>query len=525
MWVTVYDELESRLAAFNTAPFLFVGAGVSIRYLGTDGWVDLLTRMADYTGRPYAYFASKANGSLPRVASEIAQAFHEIWWSDPRFEESRERYGTSLRTSEGPLKVEVARYTDAAMDDLPKSGPKAKELRLLREAVIDGAITTNYDGLLEYLFPDFETYVGQDELLFSDSQGIGEIYKIHGSASRPESVVLSEADYEEFNKRNPYLAAKLLTIFVEHPVIFLGYSLSDEDVTDVLVSVARVLTTENLGRLRDRLIVVEWKENDPPGIVPTQIAVLGFNIPVILVTVPDFDELFSILTRIPRRIPARLLRHVKERVYELVHSADPGEQLAVVDIDDTTHIDDVEFVLGVGIQARLGERGYVGLTREDLLTDSLRQVTAYDAKKVVGEAIPRIMRAPGNVPIYRYLRSAGLLNDDGALLADDDVDSKIAQRVKLGIKAFGVNPSSEKRANSLVDAAGNNFGKLIELNPVQDVLMAVSAVSRSGLELEQLRQYLVENEDAFHTNMSTLWAKAVCLYDYYRFGAIDPKKK
>jgi SIR2-like domain len=203
--------------------------------------------MAAYTGRPYGYYASKADTTLPRVASEIAVPFHEVWWTDARFEESRTIYADSVTTREGPLKVEVARYIEGAVDALPADGPKAHELALLGDAVIDGVITTNYDPLLERVFPDFAAYVGQDELLFSDPKGVGEIYKIHGSVTRPESIVLTEGDYAQFNARNPYLAAKLLTIFVEHPVVFLGYSLNDPNVTEILVSIARVLTTENLG--------------------------------------------------------------------------------------------------------------------------------------------------------------------------------------------------------------------------------------------------------------------------------------
>ncbi len=270
-----YENLAERLRVFNSAPFLFVGAGLSRRYISTDGWLDLLRRMAGLTERPYAYYATKAGGHLPRVASEIAATFHEVWWSDPQFEESRRLYGDGLTSLEGPLKVEVARYAQDALKRVPTDGAKADELALLSRAVIDGVITTNYDGLMEHVLQDFATFVGQDELLFSDTQGIGEIYKIHGSATAPESLILCEADYERFNERNPYLAAKLLTVFVEHPVIFLGYSLTDEDVGAVLASVAAALTTENLNRLQDRLIFVQWDEQAEPTLLLTQMAVSG----------------------------------------------------------------------------------------------------------------------------------------------------------------------------------------------------------------------------------------------------------
>jgi hypothetical protein len=90
------------------------------------------------------------------------------------------------------------------------------------------------DLLLEDIFPDFEVFVSQDELLFSSSQGIGEIYKIHGCCSKPNSLVATKEDYERFDERNPYLAAKLLTVFAEHPIIFLGYSLNDRNISSIL---------------------------------------------------------------------------------------------------------------------------------------------------------------------------------------------------------------------------------------------------------------------------------------------------
>ena len=516
--MTALDDLEARLRASNAAPFLFVGSGLSRRYLGLDGWVDLLKRMAAMTGRPYGYYASKADTTLPRVATEIAVPFHELWWTDPRFEESRDRYSEALRTREGPLKVEVARYMEDADNALPTAGPRADELAVLANAVIDGVITTNYDPLLERIFPDFVPYVGQDELLFTDPKGVGEIYKIHGSITRPESIVLTEGDYAEFNARNPYLAAKLLTIFVEHPVVFLGYRLSDVNVTEILVSIARVLTTENLGRLQDRLIFVQWDPDQlEPTLVGSQIAVSGFTIPVVQVTVSSFEGVFEVLARLPRRFPAHLLRRLKEHVYQLVLSGDPGNLLTVVDIDDDTRADQIDVVFGVGVQARLGEHGYVGLSRVDLLKDILRP-EGYNPRIVVADVVPRLLRQAGHTPVYRYLRGANLLQDDGTLREDAQVDERIRERVARGAP-HPLDGWFARRAATLIGDAGGDFEALTKQASVNDVLLAVLGFPPGGIDLDALRAFLEANTPSFAPGeVTTAWAKAVCLYDYRRYG-------
>lgn len=521
--VAALDDLRHRLRASNAAPFLFVGSGLSRRYLNLDAWDDLLKRMAEITGRPYGYFASRAGGNLPRIASEIAVPFHEIWWNDPRFDESRSQWGDRLSSREGPLKVEVARYTEGALDALPADGPKASELSTLAQAVIDGVITTNYDPLLERLFPDFHLFVGQDELLFSDPKGVGEIYKIHGSVDRPESIVLTADDYAHFGERNPYLAAKLLTIFVEHPVVFLGYSLSDSNVTDILVSIARVLTTENLVHLRDQLIFVKWDPDQAePALVPTQIAVAGFTIPVVLVTVSGFQDLFDVLAGLPRRFPARLLRRLKEHVYDLVLSRDPDQRLAVVDIDDNTRVEQIDVVFGVGVERRLSEHGYVGLNRRDLLVDALRPQSSYDARLVVQDVLPRVLRGPGHVPIYRYLRGAELLNDDGTLRDGAVVDERIRYRAQPAGPLQPLTGWSQRRAAALVTESGGDFATLADQADDDDVLLAVLGFPPGQLDLATLRAYLEAKAPDFDGGVpTTAWAKAVCLYDYRRYGVVN----
>ncbi len=158
-------------------------------------------------------------------------------------------------------------------------------------------------------------------------------------------------DYERFDQRNPYLAAKLLTVFAEHPVIFLGYSLNDDNVSSILQSIALCLTSENINQLRDRLILVRWdQEEESYRWEDNTIVTHGFPIPVKTVVTSSFIPVFDCLSSLQRKFPARILRRLKEHVYHLVLDNDPTNQLHVLDIDDDSDLSKIKVVYGVGLK-------------------------------------------------------------------------------------------------------------------------------------------------------------------------------
>ena len=87
-------------------------------------------------------------------------------------------------------------------------------LSRLSEKNLAGVITTNYDNFIENHFNGYTVYVGQKELIFSAIQGVAEIFKIHGSVENPESLIINERDYMDCDRHSAYLAAKLMTIFM-----------------------------------------------------------------------------------------------------------------------------------------------------------------------------------------------------------------------------------------------------------------------------------------------------------------------
>lgn len=183
---------------------------------------------------------------------------NDILSLEEEFKTSRESSKSDILKGTSPFKIEIAKYMYESSEHIKKE--YIKETELLKKAgrkSVGGVITTNYDCFLENVFEDYEKYIGQEELIFSTIQGIAEVYKTHGCCTKPETIVINEKDYIEFAERNAYLAAKILTIFLEHPIIFLGYSISDKNIESILKAIVKCLSPSNLNKLIERLIFVE----------------------------------------------------------------------------------------------------------------------------------------------------------------------------------------------------------------------------------------------------------------------------
>lgn len=88
--MSLKEDVVYHLKKFQSAPFLFVGSGLSRRYLSLDDWEGLLRRFTQYVQNPFEYYYTKSNEDLPKVASLLADDFHETWWKTDQFKGKRE---------------------------------------------------------------------------------------------------------------------------------------------------------------------------------------------------------------------------------------------------------------------------------------------------------------------------------------------------------------------------------------------------------------------------------------------------
>jgi hypothetical protein len=516
-------EFQDHLSQFNTSPFLFVGSGFSRRYYDLPDWESLLKLLVQDLDlpKPFEYYFSNSNSELPLTASKIGKDFKEDWWSKERFENSRNLFKDKAISEYCPLKYEVCNFIDSKKEFLGGEIIES-ELKLLKKVNIDGIITTNWDNLCEKLFPTFNSYIGQQELLFTELFNIGEIYKIHGCISNPSSIVLTEEDYADFNDRNTYLAAKLLTIFVENPIVFIGYSLDDKNVQDLLKTIIKCLNKEKLEHLKNRLIFCKWSRTPiETSIVDSYMTISETVLPIKLITAHSFEEIYTVLANNKKKIPTKILRQMKGMIYDFVKNNNSKQKIYVTDnLDSIEDFKNAEFVYGVGIKDKLSEQGIKGLELRDLLEEAIKSKN-WSSELICLTYLPSIETRARFIPFFKHLRKGGYLNSIGEIDSETEITEFTPRFINkinsITIEDFYPAPSYIKKKEEI-----NNFCKSIEdikkkYSNILHQMLYIPLLNKNNINIVDLHAFLEENikllDDSKH---GSHFRKLVCLFDYLK---------
>ncbi|MCD4654772.1 SIR2 family protein [bacterium] len=335
------NRLEQLLHDAGCRPMLFVGSGLSRRYIESPSWSDLmkwLIRNNPSIDRPYGYFYQRANQELSAVGSLIVKPYQEFAWQvqdTKRFPDEiyHEEHDPSIF-----LKVETASLLSSLLKknltDRTSAHPLVEEIDCFRCIQPHAIITTNYDKVLEVLFPDHKVIVGQEVIRKHDYTCIGEILKIHGCVSDPSTMVLTHEDYDEFMQRKKYLSAKLLTYFAEFPMVLIGYSAADTNIKAILTDIAKMVVTGE-DELVPNIWLIGWNRSPLPTSNPPSEKVLnlgnGSTLRVNYVEVPDFKAVAQTLSKpIPlSAVNVRLLRALSANVYQIITSRSAKTDITV----------------------------------------------------------------------------------------------------------------------------------------------------------------------------------------------------
>lgn len=246
--ITTDAAIRDLLLKFECQPILFVGSGLSRRYFGLPNWSELLKAvfaLLPEGADSYEYHRQKFDDDMIAIGTVLSELVFEWAWKDGRNHFPPEYYSKRVHKS-AFFKYLICQHISLSTPNIDEISNKhlLKEIEALAGIKPHAVITTNYDMFLETIFEGYETITGQTILRYN-TNSFGEIFHIHGDISNPNSIVITQSDFDDWSEKKKYISAKLLTYFAEHPVFILGYGLGDPNVKSILRDIGEIVAGED----------------------------------------------------------------------------------------------------------------------------------------------------------------------------------------------------------------------------------------------------------------------------------------
>lgn len=497
-------NIKRFIDQYRNYPVLFIGTGFSIRYLEKSyTWDALLSKVSsDLYESDEKYLDIKARNtdsfgfcSFPRVAAELEAEFNAALENDRNgkfklindefYESMRER---SLKLSR--FKIHIAEI----LKHYTIKDEKKDEISVLKKARknISSIITTNYDSFIEEIF-DFNPLVGNNILL---SNPYGSIYKIHGSVNDVTNIIITENDYEKFNEQYELIRAQMLSLFIQNPIIFLGYNIGDENIKKVLKTIFSYVpvNTSIAENVRKNFLLVEYdKDSTNKEISEHDIVIGGGNIRINKLKTDDFVSIYEALASISLPISAMDIRKVQSVVKEIY----AGGTIKVKITEDIDKLANSDRILAIGSSNTIS---YQTINEKELIQNYFTIIEENNASKLA--VINRLSISFSHYfPIFGFSKICSEITNLTSL--------KTNQRDK-------VNKYIEKNASS------NTHIKLQDI--LDDNLIADSykhnaimyAFNENQLDINEVENFLKNIDES--KKATSDYRRLLCLYDIKKFG-------
>lgn len=399
-------DIKEYISNFTNHPVLFVGTGISLRYLKNSfTWDSLLEKISYIVYQNEEVYldikarCTKIGGGFdyPRIASILENAFDDKLKKERHGEFSFINDSYYQHIKEGNPISRFKLFLAHLFSDLTIKNSKKEELDLLKQLSnnISSIITTNYDRLLETI-SNFNPLVSNDILL---TNPYGSLYKIHGCILKPEKIVITAEDYEKSKYQNELIKAQLLSLFIHNPIIFLGYGIQDENVNGILKTVFNYVgdNQEMIKRIRNNFLLVEYEEDSENTIVSDyDLKIDGVTIQIKKLKTDNYSSLYKALIEAKYPISAMDVKKVQSIMYDIVKKtttkADNNLKEIVADKENIFIIDTNVFVKCPTIISKVGKYKVVIPTTVLEELDRLKLKQSID-NKALNDAVKNINKA------------------------------------------------------------------------------------------------------------------------------------
>lgn len=304
----------------NEFPIIFIGSGITRRYFkDAPTWDKLLQILWNETNPTDNYYSAyhdldkNTKDSFQiytNLASKIESRYDDAFY-DGKIKLPNLTLEQAHKQNISPFRTRIANIFSTLQ---PKD--EVKEVNLLKKMLVKARfiVTTNYDEFLEKeLNGNIDVKVG-NKGLFSTGTEFGELYKIHGSISDPNSIVITENDYRKLKRTSAIINAKILSRLTESPILFLGYSLTDKNVKSLLKDLSDNMPF-SVSEAAERIGVVEYNKGHQ-DIVETTMETDGVHYTNI--STDNYSEIYKKIAKIDQGVPPIEISKYQDMIKQII---------------------------------------------------------------------------------------------------------------------------------------------------------------------------------------------------------------
>lgn len=507
----------------NEIPMLFIGSGLSKRYLENyPSWIELLEQAWNeaVTDDDFYAFANTIKNQLGTKEDAAFQTNIELATAiENRFNESfyegniqiegftqQDAFNSNISPFKKYISVRFSKYNH--LSDMIKEIAEFKEV-LLNSKII---LTTNYDTFIEDILEaeqqNYEIFIGQKGFM-RETDGFSEIYKLHGCEKEPNSIILTKKDYNDFDINSILISAKMISNLLNAPIIFIGYSINDRNIRNILKQFTKSLSSEELSKLRERFIVIEWEEHEQ-SIIEEVFFDNQLNCEFTRVKTDNYSKIYETLSKIDQGMPPSIIKKYSRVFKKLI--VDRGKSGTLNSLLLSSELlEDVEKIIGnEKFVIALGDEKYVYAIPDEL--DYLANYFLETDDMPENVAINFISRYShnGRIPLKKYLQAGW---------EDNEYLSFINKaRIKNRIKKYGDIKEQIKSTHLSSSSYYEDFNKIEGLNISSNKKADLLSYNIDNLNKEHVLSYikttlqeLIDNE----RKPSSQFRKLMLIYDLY----------
>ncbi len=487
----------------NEFPIIFIGSGISKRYLkGYPSWIELLGSLwkkSKLEGNFYGYL-TKIRGELSkendipeyildyevniRVASDIEKNINDLFSNDEiaiRGINHKQVYENKLSPLKSLICNKFNSYT--LLDEMKEEFELFKGM-LSKAQII---LTTNYDSFIEDSYNKvstvpIETYIGQKGF-FQQTTGFAELYKIHGCASDSNSIVITKKDYNKFDKDSVLISAKIISMLLNSPIIFIGYSLKDRNVRTIIKDFTSSLTNDELLKLEKRLIVIEWQpeedniieslENDPE---------LGCRFTTIRTN--NYNEIYSKIAKIDQGVSPAEIRRYQHVIKRLIIERGKEGALESVLLSPSQLKDTEDIAEQKKLVVAIGDNTLIFVM--PTLTTYIYNYISEKTQQNIDTLLRFIASQQGRIPFVKYVTEENIENSNLNNREKDKLRKRLKKDADINFQKGSIRQHHTNKS-SIDEIKALRLKEYAEYDTI--------SFNIDNLQLEDVKKYILEKLD------------------------------